>query len=84
MIFASYKDIRTVIHSGVLKDEMFIAIVAASVLRLDVLEVGIGLRKASDGHELVLKLALGVLEGLVLGWPARGVVIPARLLCLHA
>ena len=54
MIFASYKDIRTVIHSGVLKDEMFVAIFAASVLRLDVLEVGIGLGKPADGHELVL------------------------------
>ena len=77
MIFASYKDIRSVIHSCILKDEMFVTIFAASVLRLDILEVGIGLGKPADRHELVLKLALSVLEGLVLGWPARGVVIPA-------
>ena len=84
MIFPSHEHIRAVIHASVLKDEMFVALVTASVLGLDVLEVGVGLGKPSDRHEMVLKLALGVLEGLVLGWPVGGLMLPARLLRLHA
>ena len=70
MVLPRNDHIWTVVHSSIVEDEIQISTISTSVLRLDVLEVCIGLRHAPNWHKLALFFRVR-LESLVLARSER-------------